>query len=137
MGIKPFLVATSLQGIMAQRLVRMICTNCREPVQYIPEQLSEMGFETETLKDFSFYKGKGCKNCNNIGYRGRMGIYELVDMNETLRDMAYRMAAANEIRKVARTLGMTTLKEDGIRKAKDGKTTLEEVFRITGIEDLE
>lgn len=137
MGIKPFLVATSLQGIMAQRLVRMICTNCREPVQYIPEQLSEMGFETETLKNFSFYKGKGCKNCNNIGYRGRMGIYELVDMNETLRDMAYRMAAANEIRKVARTLGMTTLKEDGIRKAKDGKTTLEEVFRITGIEDLE
>ena len=135
MGIKPFLVATSLQGIMAQRLVRMICTNCKESVKYIPEQLLEMGFELEALKDFSFYKGKGCKNCNNIGYHGRMGIYELVDMNETLRDMAYRMAATNEIRNVARTLGMTTLKEDGLRKAKDGKTTLEEIFRVTGIED--
>lgn len=135
MGIKPFLVATSLQGIMAQRLIRMICTNCKEPVNYSHEQLLEMGFETETLKDVLFYKGKGCKNCNNIGYYGRIGIYELLDMNETLRDMAYRMATANDIRRVARTLGMTTLKEDGLRKARDGKTTLEEVFRITGMDD--
>lgn len=135
MGVKPFLVATSVQGIMAQRLVRMICTNCKASVQYTPEQLSEMGFDTETLKDVSFYKGKGCKNCNNIGYYGRIGIYELLDMNETLRDMAYRMAATNDIRKAARTLGMTTLKEDGLRKARDGKTTLEEVFRITGMDD--
>lgn len=135
MGIKPFLVATSLQGIMAQRLVRMICTNCKGPVTYAPEQLLEMGFKTETLRDITFYKGKGCKDCNNIGYHGRMGIYELLDMNETLRDMTYRMAATNEMRKVARTQGMTTLKEDGLRKAKDGKTTLEEIFRITGIED--
>jgi type IV pilus assembly protein PilB len=136
MGIKPFLVATSLQGIMAQRLVRMICTQCKEPVKYTSEQLLEMGFEIETLKDFPFYKGKGCKNCNNIGYHGRLGIYELLDMNETLRDMTYRMAATNEIRKVARTLGMMiTLKEDGLKKAKDGKTTLEEIFRITGIDD--
>ncbi|MDN3515680.1 MAG: Flp pilus assembly complex ATPase component TadA [Candidatus Brocadia sp.] len=135
MGIKPFLVATSLQGIMAQRLIRMICIQCKEPVKYTPEQLSEMGFEIETLKDFSFYKGKGCKQCNNIGYHGRLGIYELLDMNEILRDMTYHMAATNEIRKVARTQGMISLKEDGLRKAKDGKTTLEEVFRITGMED--
>ncbi|MFN3532319.1 MAG: GspE/PulE family protein [Candidatus Brocadia sp.] len=135
MGIKPFLVATSLQGIMAQRLVRMICTNCKEPVNYRPEQLLEMGFEIETLKDVSFYRGKGCKNCNNIGYYGRIGIYELLDMNETLRDMAYRMSTTNDIRRVARTLGMTTLKEDGLRKARDGKTTLEEVFRVTGMDD--
>ncbi len=132
MGIKPFLVAASLQGIMAQRLVRAICANCKESITYSSEQLLEMGFEIDTLKDYSFYKGKGCKNCNNIGYYGRIGIYELLDMNETLRDMAYRMATTNEMRKAARTLGMTTLKEDGLRKAKEGKTTLEEVFRIAG-----
>lgn len=135
MGIKPFLVATSLQGIMAQRLVRMICTGCKEPITYTADQLVEMGFEIDTLKDFSFYKGKGCKTCNNIGYFGRLGIYELLDMNDTLRDMTYRMASTDEVRKAARTTGMTTLKEDGLRKAKDGKTTLDEVFRVTGIEE--
>lgn len=135
MGIKSFLIATSLQGIMAQRLVRTICTNCKEPIKYTPEQLLEMGFEIDALKDFSFYKGKGCKKCNNIGYHGRIGIYELLEMNETLRDMTYRMAATGEIRKAAKTSGMTSLKEDGLRKAKDGATTLDEVFRVTGIEE--
>jgi len=135
MGIKPFLVAASLQGIMAQRLVRTLCTNCKEPVKYTAEQLLDMGFTVDTLKDFSFYKAKGCKHCNKIGYYGRAGIYELIDINETLRDMAYRFAETDEIKKVARKSGMTTLKEDGLRKAKDGKTTLEEVFRITGVED--
>ena len=134
MGIKPFLIAASLQGIMAQRLVRMNCTNCKEPIKYTPEQLLEIGFEIDALKDFTFYKGKGCKNCNNIGYRGRIGIYELLVMNETLRDMTYRMASTEEIRKAAKTSGMTSLKEDGLMKAKDGNTTLEEVFRTTGIE---
>lgn len=134
MGVKPFLIATSLQGIMAQRLVRMICPGCKEPVTYTPERLLEMGYDIEIVKDFSFYKGKGCKNCNNVGYRGRLGIYELLDMNETLRDMTYRMAATDEIRKAARNMGMTTLKEDGLRKAKDGKTTLEEIVMVTGIE---
>lgn len=133
MGIKPFLVASSLQGIMAQRLVRMICAQCKEPATYTNEQLTEMGFVTEELKDAVFYKGRGCKHCNNIGYNGRLGIYELLEMDEALRDMTYHVAATNEIRKVARTVGMTTLKEDGLRKAKDGKTTLEEVFRITGM----
>ncbi|MEP9412352.1 MAG: Flp pilus assembly complex ATPase component TadA [Candidatus Brocadia sp.] len=135
MGVKPFLVAASLQGIMAQRLVRMICTHCMEHVQYTTEQLSEMGFEAELLKDRSFYKGRGCRNCSNIGYYGRTGIYELLDMNETLRDMVYSMATISDIRKVAKTLGMTTLREDGLRKAGDGKTTLEEVFRVAGMDD--
>lgn len=135
MGIKPFLIATSLQGVMAQRLVRLICPNCKESVKYTPEQLTEMGFEIEALKDFTFYKGKGCKTCNNIGYYGRIGIYELLDMNETIREMTYRLASAVEIRKAARMSGMTILKEDGLRKAKDGKITLDEVFRVTGIED--
>ena len=135
MGIKSFLVATSLQGVMAQRLVRTLCIHCKEPVNYDPQQLTEMGFEIDALTDFTFYKGKGCKNCNNIGYFGRMGVYELLDMNETLRDMVYRMAENDEIKKAARSFGMTTLKEDGLKKAKDGKTTVEEVFRIVGIED--
>jgi type IV pilus assembly protein PilB len=123
-----------LQGI-GSTPVRKICSQCKKPVVYTTEQLSEMGFEAEALKEAVFYKGKGCRLCNNIGYQGRLAIYELLDMNETLRDMTYHVAAANEIRKAARTQGMTTLKEDGLRKAKDGKTTLEEVFRITGIND--
>ena len=135
MGIKPFLVATSLQGVMAQRLVRMICTGCKEPVTYTADQLKEMGFETDTLKDLSFYRGKGCKSCNNVGYFGRLGIYELLDINETLRDMTYRMTSTDEIRNIARKTGMTTLKEDGLRKAKEGKTTIDEVFRVAGIEE--
>ncbi|MFO0795071.1 MAG: GspE/PulE family protein [Candidatus Brocadiaceae bacterium] len=135
MGIKSFLVATSLQGVMAQRLVRTLCIHCKEPINYDPQQLIEMGFEIDALTDFTFYKGKGCKNCNNIGYFGRMGVYELLDMNETLRDMIYRMAENDEIRKAARSFGMTTLKEDGLKKARDGKTTVEEVFRIVGVED--
>ncbi|MDR4509248.1 MAG: Flp pilus assembly complex ATPase component TadA [Candidatus Brocadiaceae bacterium] len=134
MGIKPFLVATSLQGIMAQRLVRTICKRCKEPVSYTSDQLLRMGFEADSLLDVSFYRGKGCSQCNNVGYHGRIGIYELIDMNETLRDLTYRMADTNEIRKAAKDSGMTTLKEDGLRKAKEGKTTLEEVFRVTGNE---
>ncbi len=135
MGAKPFLVATSLQGILAQRLVRRICKQCKVQVVYTADQLREMGFDAEALKGIPFYKGKGCKECNNIGHRGRIGIYELIDMNETLRDMTYHTASTDDIRKVARTSGMTTLKEDGLRKAKDGKTTLEEVFMVSGVED--
>ncbi len=135
MGVKPFLIATSLQGVMAQRLVRRICLHCKEPVTYSRDRLTEMGFDVTNLKDFSFFKGRGCKNCNNTGYRGRVGIYELIDMNETLRDMAYRMAPADDIRKAARGMGMSTLKEDGLRRAKDGITTLEEVFIVTGIDN--
>lgn len=135
MGIKPFLIATSLQGVMAQRLVRTICSECKEPVKYTPEQFVEMGLETDALIDCPFYKGRGCKRCNNIGYFGRSGIYELLSMNDVLRDMTYRMAPADEIRKAAKTFGMTSLKEDGLRKAKEGITTLEEVFRVTGIDE--
>jgi len=135
MGIKPFLVASSLQGILAQRLVRKICQDCIGTCMYTEEQLFEMGFEVDALKNTTFYKGKGCRKCDNSGYHGRIGIYELLVMNDTLRDMTYRMATTDEMKKKARVFGMTTLKDDGLRKAKDGKTTLEEVFRITGIEN--
>ncbi len=130
MGLKNFLIATSLQGVMAQRLVRAICPNCKEPVKYTPEQLIQMGYEAEALKDFSFYKGRGCKDCNKIGYYGRIGIYELLDIDESVREMIYRMASIEEIRKAATSSGMTSLRDDGLKKAIDGKTTLEEVFRV-------
>lgn len=135
MNIKPFLVSTSLQGIMAQRLVRAICKDCKDQVHYTPEQISQMGMDVTMFTDYSFYKGKGCKKCNNIGYKGRIGIYELLEMDEAIRDMTYNVASTDEIRKAAKTAGMTTLKEDGIRKAKEGKTTLEEIFRVTGVEE--
>jgi type IV pilus assembly protein PilB len=136
MGIKPFLVASSLQGIVAQRLVRMICAECKIPVNYTPDQIMKMGFDAEPLKDVTFYKGNGCKSCNKIGYHGRSGIYEILDMNEMIQDMVYNIAPIDEIRKAAIKYGMSTLKEDGLKKAKEGITTLEEVFRIVGLEDL-
>ncbi|WP_347272799.1 GspE/PulE family protein [Candidatus Kuenenia sp.] len=135
MNIKPFLVSTSLQGIMAQRLVRAICNDCREQTHYTPEQIMQMGFDPGMFTEYYFYKGKGCKKCNNIGFKGRIGIYELLEMNETMRDMAYNAASTDEMRNAAKAAGMTTLKEDGIRKAKEGKTTLEEIFRVTGTEE--
>ena len=136
MGVKPFLVASSLQGIVAQRLVRMICAECKIPVNYTLDQIMKMGFDAEPLKDVTFYKGNGCKSCNKIGYHGRSGIYEILDMNEMIQDMVYNIAPIDEIRKAAIKYGMSTLKEDGLKKAKEGITTLEEVFRIVGLEDL-
>ena len=136
MGVKPFLVATSLQGIVAQRLVRMICTECKIPVNYNPDQIMKMGFDAGTLKDVTFYKGNGCKSCNKIGYYGRTGVYEMLDISETIQDMVYSMTPVDEIRKTAIKYGMSTLKEDGLKKAKEGITTLEEVFRVVGLEDL-
>jgi len=136
MGVKPFLVATSLQGIVAQRLVRMICTECKIPVNYTLDQIMKMGFDAGTLKDVTFYKGNGCKSCNKIGYHGRTGVYEMLDISETIQDMVYSMTPVDEIRKTAIKYGMSTLKEDGLKKAKEGITTLEEVFRVVGLEDL-
>ncbi len=136
MGVKPFLVASSLQGIVAQRLIRMICAKCKIPVNYTPEQIMKMGFDAETLEDVTFYKGNGCKSCNKIGYHGRSGIYEILDMNEMVQEMVYNIAPIDEIRKAAIKYGMSTLKEDGLQKAKEGITTLEEVFRVVGLEDI-
>ena len=131
MGVKPFLVASSIQAIMAQRLVRTCCQQCKAPFEEDPRNIALVRLKEEDVGSVVWYKGVGCANCRGSGYRGRCGIFELMEMNSTLRDLAFRCVQAAEIRKVARQNGMFTLEEDGIRKATSGVTTLEEVIRIT------
>ena len=129
-GVKAFLVASSLQGVLAQRLVRTICDNCRQPRAASPYELKAM--KLSTSEDVHLYEGKGCSECNNTGYKGRKAIIELMILNHELRQMINRKATSTQIRKRSRELGMSTLREDGIQKALTGMTTLEEVFRVAG-----
>ncbi|WP_165229775.1 GspE/PulE family protein [Aquisphaera insulae] len=130
-GIQPFLVASSVLAIMAQRLVRKVCPKCK--VRYEPPAhvLAGLGLRPELAKKANFMKGKGCNNCNKKGYRGRMGIYELMTMTTGIRELAFKGESTMALRKLARKQGMRTLFEDGIIKAIKGLTTLDEVLRIT------
>ncbi len=130
-GIQPFLVASSVMAIMAQRLVRKVCPKCK--VRYEPPAhvLNGLGLRPEIAKKANFMKGKGCSNCNKTGYRGRMGIYELMVMTSQVREMAFKGESTLNVRKMARKQGMHTLFEDGMIKALKGLTTIDEVLRIT------
>ncbi len=137
MGIKPFLVASSIQAIMAQRLVRIICTECRT-VDTNPnrQHLALLGFKESDLVGKSVYKGTGCKRCTGTGYRGRKGIFEIMIMSAHLREMAFNRAPANQVRAAARAAGMKSLLDDGKRKILAGTTTPEELLRITQVEGI-
>jgi len=135
LGVKPFLVASSVQAIMAQRLVRVLCQSCKEPYQPSAAELRTVGLTEEDTKDVSFYRPRGCSQCANTGYRGRTGIFELLEMNATLREMAFRKEPYVRLRAQARRSGMLTLEEDGVRKAIAGISTLDEVVRITRREE--
>lgn len=130
-GVQPFLVASSVMAIMAQRLVRKICPKCR--VRYEPPAhiLQGIGLKPEIAKKANFMKGKGCSHCNKSGYRGRMGIYELLTMSSQIREMTFKGDSTLNIRRMARKQGMRTLFEDGMVKALKGLTSIEEVLRIT------
>ncbi len=130
-GIQPFLVASSVMAIMAQRLVRKICPKCRQRIEPPAHILQALGLRPELAKKANFMKGKGCSNCNKTGYRGRMGIYELMSMTNQIREMTFKGESTQALRKVARKQGMRTLFEDGMIKAMKGQTTLEEILRIT------
>lgn len=131
MGCEPFLVAASLEGVLAQRLVRTICKDCR--VSYEPSEtvLAQLGLSPNELGDKHFYTGKGCETCGGSGYKGRKGIYELLDINDVLRDMITERAPSVVLRQKAIELGMTTLREDGLRNIYNGLTTIEEVLKYT------
>ncbi len=131
MGVEPYLVSSCLLGSLAQRLARVICPYCKEEYSPPSEMIGLMGVEKGT----KFYRGKGCKFCRNTGYLGRTGVFELMVMNDRLREIALRRVPASEVRKVCIKMGMKTLREAGLEKAKKGITTLEEVLRIT--EDVE
>ena len=131
MGIEPFLAASSIVGILAQRLVRRICPDCRESYKPSPEMLREMGLTQAVPADALFYRGKGCPRCMDIGYRGRTGIYELLTMDEEIRDLLLRNKDAAGIKAAAVARGMLTLRDAGLAKAMRGETTIEEVLRVT------
>jgi len=128
MGVAPFLVASSIQAVQAQRLIRTICPDCKKPVEEDPNRLRAVGMRDEQFKGRTFYRGEGCKNCNSIGFKGRKGIYEIMVMNTRLREMCFNKGTTDALRDQARRDGMHTLLDDGLRKVLDGWTTLEEVL---------
>jgi type IV pilus assembly protein PilB len=131
MGIEPFLVATSVNLICAQRLVRRICVGCKEPLQIQPQALIEAGYTPEEASKTTVQHGKGCATCNNTGYKGRVGLYEVMEINDDLRELILVGASALELKKKSLETGMITLRRSGLLKVAAGLTTMEEVLRET------
>src|SRR6267378_2575893 len=131
MGIEPFLVATSVNLICAQRLVRRICSNCKEELDVPPQALIDAGYTPEEVKTTKIYHGKGCTTCNKRGYKGRTGLYEVMEINDELRELILVGASALELKKKAIDQGMITLRRSGLIKVALGQTTMEEVLRET------
>jgi type IV pilus assembly protein PilB len=131
MGIEPFLISASLECVLAQRLIRKICTNCRTAYEPSEQVLASLGLSVHDIGDKTFHYGKGCEECNHTGYKGRKGIYELLKISDPIREMVNERAPGVLIRQKAIELGMTTLREDGLRSIYDGLTTIEEVVKYT------
>ncbi len=131
MGIEPFLVASSVHLICAQRLVRRVCSGCKEPQPHPPAALLQAGFSVEDANTVTPFKGAGCDKCNLTGYKGRVGLYEVMEVSEELRELILVGASGLELRRKAVDEGMITLRGSGLRKVKDGTTTIEEVVRET------
>ncbi len=131
MGVKPFLVASAVRAIMAQRLVRRICPNCKEPTTPTKQQIKMLGLSQEYLSNHQFYKGKGCDKCGRTGYKGRLGIYEIFMLTNEITRLIFRNEPTGVIREAARRDGMRSLRDDAIRKAEAGITTLDEVIYTT------
>jgi general secretion pathway protein E len=131
MGIEPFLVTSSVIAILAQRLVRVICEDCKEAYSPDEESLQSIGIRPEALGGRKIYRGKGCPSCLHTGYRGRSGIFEMMVLDDTVKSTILKTSDANAIGHAAVDRGMITLRQDGAKKVLDGITTIEEVFRIT------
>jgi type IV pilus assembly protein PilB len=131
LGLEPFLVTAAIEGIIAQRLVRKVCNNCKTEYTPTEEQLMELDLKPEDVTGKLFYYGKGCENCNNTGYKGRVGLFELMIMNDDLREMVLRNASTDDLRDKARSYGMIPLRDMGLAQCYAGTTTIEEVVRET------
>jgi len=134
MGVPPFLVATSIQAVVAQRLLRVNCPHCLEPFEPDPRQVQQLGLRPDQTAGKKFMHGKGCDHCKGSGYRGRRGVFEMMVMNRQIRDLAFSKAPTAEVRKAAIANGMATLAVDGARKALQGITTPDEVLRVAKAE---
>jgi type IV pilus assembly protein PilB len=134
MGVPTFLITATVEAILAQRLVRKVCTKCRE--EYVPskEILDDLELTAAQIKGKKFYRGSGCENCNNTGYKGRVGLFELMIMNNELREMIMQNASTDDLRTAAQKGGMLTLRDAGMKVAFEGITTPEEIVRETIIE---
>ncbi len=136
MGVEPFLLAATLETVCAQRLVRTICSKCKLPYEPSEEELMQLGIKTRDVANQRFYYGKGCDHCKNTGYKGRTALFELMDVNDPIREMILNKASASAIRLAAQRAGMRTLRDAGIQKVFAGLTTIEEVVRETlAVED--
>jgi len=131
MGVEPFLITSSLEGILGQRLLRKICENCKTAFEPTDDDLKLLGLEREEVGDRQFYYGKGCSFCNQTGYKGRKAICELLVASKEIKELIIQKAPTIVLREKARELGMSTLREDGVRSILDGDTTIEEVLKYT------
>ncbi len=136
MGLPTFLITATVEAVLAQRLVRKICQNCKTEFMPAPEVCMELGMTVEQASTKKFYYGKGCEKCNNTGYKGRMGIYELLVMNDTLREMVVSEASLDEFRNACRKFGMRTLRETGLGMIHSGSSSIEEILRETMLDDI-
>ena len=131
MGVPPFLITATLEAVLAQRLVRRICPDCREQVVPSTEQLNQLDLAPDDVLDRKFYRGRGCAVCNNTGFKGRTGLYELMVINDQIRSLINHNASTEQIRDVALQTGMTALRQSGMEKVYNGTTTIDEIIRET------
>src|SRR5262249_25160872 len=136
MGLPTFLITATVEAVLAQRLVRKICTNCRTEFTPPPEVCMELGMSPEQAAGKKFFYGKGCDKCNNTGYKGRLGLFGLLVMNDPLRDLVVAEASLDEFRNACRKYGMRTLREAGMNAIHNGLSTIEEVLRETLLDDI-
>jgi type IV pilus assembly protein PilB len=133
-GVQPFLVASSVMAAMAQRLVRKVCPKCKKPDSPSPDELRSVGLAGDRVTKATFMRGAGCNYCSHTGYRGRIGIFELMPMNQALRDLTFRREPHMLLRRQSRLAGMKTLLEDGLEKVLKGVTTIDEVVEVAGLD---
>jgi len=131
MGVEPFMISSSLEGVLGQRLIRKICLNCRTPYEPTENTLAQLGLSPHEIGDKTFYYGVGCETCNHTGYKGRKGIYELLDISDPIRELINKRAPSVVLKQKAIELGMVTLRHDGLRCIYDGETTIEEILKYT------
>jgi type IV pilus assembly protein PilB len=135
MGVEPFLITATVEGILAQRLVRKICEDCRTEFEPSADMLMELNLRPENVRGKKFYYGRGCPRCNNTGHRGRTGIYELLVMTDELRDLISQGASADALRASCIEQGMSNLRDQGLNAIYSGVSSIEEVARETVVED--
>ncbi|MFA6186307.1 MAG: GspE/PulE family protein [Phycisphaerae bacterium] len=136
LGLEPFLITATLEGIIAQRLVRKICVNCKEAYEPTEEQLLELDLTYDQVRDKKFYYGKGCDQCNSTGYKGRVGIFEIMTFTDEMRELVMNHASTNILRNAAKKNGMRTLRDKGLTAIFNGLTTIEEVVKETVSEEI-